>query len=56
LTFPVELMRPFSINAVIPGREQHSCEASPESIITAGIMDSGPARKGAHPGMTTEMF
>src|SRR5262245_8223063 len=28
--------------------------ASPESITTSGSMDSGPAPKRAHPGMTRE--
>jgi hypothetical protein len=35
---------------VIPGRD---AVASPESITTIVSMDSGSARKSAHPGMTT---
>jgi hypothetical protein len=37
------------LTVVIPGRDE---VASPESITTIGSMDSGPAPKRAHPGMT----
>jgi hypothetical protein len=43
---------PLKSSAVIPEREQRG--ASPESITTNGVMDSGPAPKRAHPGMTVE--
>jgi hypothetical protein len=40
---------PIQILFVIPGRV---ADASPESITTIVSMDSGPAPKKAHPGMT----